>query len=307
MSDRKTGRCEARIFCGQLRAHGEPGDSSPFDSELFVVLGNSRGETDGSAASKGRSLPAGESVVVVDGRAHWSAAATVYQVIRLHLTNSTRSQTFNLRLPGARLKLVGNGIGRVESETFIDSVQLVPEDRVVIDVLFSRSGEHRLEHRRPGRSLSLLTFEIGRTTSHSPTMETFEQLQVSREFMGIRSAWGDLVAAEPAVTIATGELLRRQAGAVTISPNLAKVRLLNDSSPLRPHQHLVRLEEGRCLALSRDGVPAHNLLWTDTMLLNAGEVVDILPDSQARRSLVLRVRDLELPGSGGAIVVAFSR
>ncbi len=305
MSDRKTGRCEARILGGKLRAPGEPGDSPPFDRELFVVLGNSWDRTNGSAASTARSLPPEDSVVLVDGRAHWSASAAVRQVIRLHLTNSTRSQTFNLRLPGARLKLVGNGLGRVETETFVDNVLLVPEDRVVIDVQFRRPGEHRLEHRRPGRSLSLLTFEIGQATGHSRAMESFQRLQVSREFLGIRRAWGELLAAEPAVTIATGEPLVRQERAATISPTLPKVRLLNDSSPLRPHQHLVRLEAGRCLALSRDGVAANNLLWTDTMLLRAGEVVDILPDPQALRTLVFRVRDIELPASGGAIVVAF--
>ena len=35
---------------------------------------------------------------------------------------------------------------------------------------------------------------------------------------------------------------------------------------------------GRFLVLSRDGVPEHNLVWKDTVLIPTGQTVDILLD-----------------------------
>jgi FtsP/CotA-like multicopper oxidase with cupredoxin domain len=38
------------------------------------------------------------------------------EVVRLYLTNTANVRTFNFRIPGARMKLVGRDHGRVEHE-----------------------------------------------------------------------------------------------------------------------------------------------------------------------------------------------
>ena len=52
-----------------------------------------------------------------------------------------------VKLPGARMKLVGGDSGRCEHEELVESVILAPSERVVVDVLFDREGEAVLEHR----------------------------------------------------------------------------------------------------------------------------------------------------------------
>jgi FtsP/CotA-like multicopper oxidase with cupredoxin domain len=57
----------------------------------------------------------------------------------------------------------------------------------------------------------------------------------------------------------------------------AKVRLVNEMDSDHPMHHPFHVHgAGRFLVLSRDGEPEPNLAWKDTVLLRAGETVDIL-------------------------------
>src|SRR5829696_8296821 len=56
-----------------------------------------------------------------------------------------------------------------------------------------------------------------------------------------------------------------------------KIRLLNEMDSDHPMHHPFHVHgAGRFLILSRDGQPEPNLVWKDTVLLRAGETVDIL-------------------------------
>jgi FtsP/CotA-like multicopper oxidase with cupredoxin domain len=56
-----------------------------------------------------------------------------------------------------------------------------------------------------------------------------------------------------------------------------KIRLVNTMDSDHPMHHPFHVHgAGRFLVLSRDGVPTDNLVWKDTVLLRAGETVDIL-------------------------------
>jgi FtsP/CotA-like multicopper oxidase with cupredoxin domain len=58
-----------------------------------------------------------------------------------------------------------------------------------------------------------------------------------------------------------------------------KIRLLNEMDQDHPMHHPFHVHgAGRFLVLSRDGVPEPNLVWKDTVLLRAGQTVDILLD-----------------------------
>ncbi|MGH2989634.1 MAG: multicopper oxidase domain-containing protein [Solirubrobacterales bacterium] len=58
-----------------------------------------------------------------------------------------------------------------------------------------------------------------------------------------------------------------------------KIRLLNEMAGDHPMQHPFHIHgAGRFLVLSRDGVDEPNLVWKDTVLVRAGETVDILLD-----------------------------
>jgi FtsP/CotA-like multicopper oxidase with cupredoxin domain len=56
-----------------------------------------------------------------------------------------------------------------------------------------------------------------------------------------------------------------------------KIRLINEMDSDHPMHHPFHIHgAGRFLILSRDGKPESNLVWKDTVLLRAGETVDIL-------------------------------
>ncbi len=56
-----------------------------------------------------------------------------------------------------------------------------------------------------------------------------------------------------------------------------KIRLVNEMDSDHPMHHPFHVHgAGRFLILSRDGQPEPNLVWKDTVLLRAGETVDIL-------------------------------
>jgi FtsP/CotA-like multicopper oxidase with cupredoxin domain len=58
-----------------------------------------------------------------------------------------------------------------------------------------------------------------------------------------------------------------------------KIRLLNSPDQDHPMHHPFHIHgAGRFLVLSRDGEPEANLVWKDTVLLGAGQTVDILLD-----------------------------
>jgi FtsP/CotA-like multicopper oxidase with cupredoxin domain len=56
-----------------------------------------------------------------------------------------------------------------------------------------------------------------------------------------------------------------------------KIRLVNEMESDHPMHHPFHIHgAGRFLILSRDGRPEENLVWKDTVLIRAGETVDIL-------------------------------
>ncbi len=58
--------------------------------------------------------------------------------------------------------------------------------------------------------------------------------------------------------------------------DVVKLRLVNDRDALHAMQHPFHIHGQRFLVLSRNGTPNRNLVWKDTLLVAAGETVDIL-------------------------------
>ncbi len=74
-------------------------------------------------------------VMLTNGETSFSEQAAVGEVVRLCLVNTANTRTFNVALPGARMKLVGGDSGRYERETFVEEVLLAPSERAIVDVL----------------------------------------------------------------------------------------------------------------------------------------------------------------------------
>jgi FtsP/CotA-like multicopper oxidase with cupredoxin domain len=65
---------------------------------------------------------------------------TTGEVVRFFFTNVSNARTWNLSLPGARMKLIAGDESRFEREEWVDNVVLAPAERYVVDVRFDRPG-----------------------------------------------------------------------------------------------------------------------------------------------------------------------
>jgi len=58
-----------------------------------------------------------------------------------------------------------------------------------------------------------------------------------------------------------------------------KIRIENDATSMHPMQHPIHFHGQRFLVINKNGVPQTNLVWKDTVLVPAGEYVDIILDA----------------------------
>jgi FtsP/CotA-like multicopper oxidase with cupredoxin domain len=82
-------------------------------------------------------------VFLTSGDPELRLGARAGEVVRLWLTNTANTRVFSLRLPGARMKLVGGDSGRVEHQELVD-----------------QAGELALEHHTPDRTYRLATITV---------------------------------------------------------------------------------------------------------------------------------------------------
>jgi FtsP/CotA-like multicopper oxidase with cupredoxin domain len=131
-------------------------------------------------------------VMLINGGTTFSGEAAVGEVVRLYLVNTANTRIFNVALPGARMKLVGGDSGRYERETLVEEVMLAPSERAVVDVMFTTSGQVRLEHRTPDHVYDLGAFSVAGPATGSAGA-AFDALRVDPELTAEhRSIQGDL-------------------------------------------------------------------------------------------------------------------
>jgi FtsP/CotA-like multicopper oxidase with cupredoxin domain len=141
-------------------------------------------------------------VFLVAGDPDLHLTAAVGEVVRLWLTNTASTRVFNVRLPGARMKLVGGDGGRVEHEELIDQVLLSPSERAVVDVLVEQSGELPLQHHTPDRTYQLARLHVRDEPGRRSSAVTFFDLRTAPELESERQQLEQWLAAPPDKTLA---------------------------------------------------------------------------------------------------------
>jgi suppressor of ftsI len=86
-------------------------------------------------------------VFLVNGEPFYEATARAGEVVRFFLTNVSNTRTFNLSLPGARLKVVGSDVGNYEREAWIESIVIGPAERYIVHARFDAPGDVFLVNR----------------------------------------------------------------------------------------------------------------------------------------------------------------
>src|SRR5947208_8895831 len=120
-------------------------------------------------------------VILVNGEISRQLCLSQGEVVRLYLVNTANVRVFNVRLPGARMKLVGADNGRVELEEFVEEVLLSPSERVIVDVCFEHAGQFELQHRTPERTYPLATVSVEAQPAGPSFAQAFFTLRTSSE------------------------------------------------------------------------------------------------------------------------------
>jgi FtsP/CotA-like multicopper oxidase with cupredoxin domain len=141
-------------------------------------------------------------VLLVAGEPDLALPVKTGEVVRLYLTNTANTRVFKVKLPGARMKLVGGDSGRVEREEFVEEVVLAPSERAVVHVLFDAPGRLALEHHTPERTYSLASITVGEERAEPSLEDAFATLRRDPELSAERERVAPFVDAEPDKTLA---------------------------------------------------------------------------------------------------------
>ena len=216
----------------------EPDYWPPVNRELFLTLDDvlvEDGKIAGFSASETTHVAMGRfgNVMLVSGEPDLELTAKRGEVVRFYLTNTANTRVFNVTLPAARMKLVGGDSGHCEHESFVDEVLLSPSERVVVDVLFERSGDCVLEHRTPARSYQLASITVTDEPAEPALEEQFNALRTNDDLVAERERTARFLDAAPDKTVAfVAEMdVDHLEGAVYTCPM---------------HPDVVREEPGRC-------------------------------------------------------------
>lgn len=117
----------------------------------------------------------------INGEKKYQTSVPMGSVIRFYLTNAANTRTFNVRFNGGRMKLVGGDVGRLEREEFVESILLSASERAIVDVLFDTSGTVTLEHRSPGKTLTLGTITVTTDVASPSYANQFAQLKKNKD------------------------------------------------------------------------------------------------------------------------------
>src|SRR3954452_12450340 len=180
----------------------EPDYWPPADRDVVLTLDDvlledgkiaafSRSETSHTAMGRFGNL------LLIGGETDPVLTARAGEVLRLWLTNTANTRVFNVRLPGARMKLIGGDSGRVEHEEFVSEVLLAPSERAIVDVLLDQPGQLTLEHRTPTRTYPLASIPVTEERAEPSLTDQSQELRNAAELVAERRQLDGWLAAPP--------------------------------------------------------------------------------------------------------------
>jgi suppressor of ftsI len=131
----------------------EPGFFAPAHREEVLMLDDFLVADDGAPVPHGTEAPSHAlmgrfgNVMLVNGEPSYRLSVKRGEVVRFYLTNAANTRPFNLSIDGARLKLVGGDVGKLEREEWVESVVIAPAERWIVDARFERPGDVAIVNR----------------------------------------------------------------------------------------------------------------------------------------------------------------
>jgi FtsP/CotA-like multicopper oxidase with cupredoxin domain len=141
-------------------------------------------------------------VLLVAGQTDLELTARLGEVVRFYFTNTANTRVFKVKLPGARMKLVGGDSGHVEHEELVEEVIVAPSERIVVDALFDRPGDLMLEHHTPGRVYPLAMIAVAEERAEPSLESEYEALRTNADLAAERERIAPYLEADPDKTLA---------------------------------------------------------------------------------------------------------
>lgn len=123
--------------------------------------------------------------MLVNGETDYQLSVKKGEVVRFLITNTANTRTFNLAIPGAKIKLVGADGGKYEREQWVNNMIIGPSERVIIEVLFSNEGIYTLEHQTPQRTYVMGKFGVSSSEGGSTFQKEFSALRTNQDMIAI--------------------------------------------------------------------------------------------------------------------------
>lgn len=208
-------------------------------------------------------------VLLVNGEPSYRLRVRRGEVVRFYLTNVANARLFNLRIPGARLKVIGSDLSNFEREAWVESVVMAPAERYIVEARFDRPGRHALLN-----SVRWLDHMRGTATPVDDTLGTID--------VAAAAATPDLSASFARLRAhaeVSAEVARYRDGAVREPDHVLTLGMrLNGVSP-----SMVAMLTGIAVPVDwNDAMPMMNLPLTGR------EVTWILRDEQGKENMDIR-------------------
>ena len=141
---------ESTVFLDDIKVDGSDVDQFSGDYARFALMGRFG------------------NMLFVNGDTFYERDAKAGDVVRFYFVNSANVRTFNISFDGAKMKIVGGDSGRYQSEFFSDSFVISPGERYIVDVLFEKSGNHRILHTTPYGTVDIGVVRVSGKSGVSP-------------------------------------------------------------------------------------------------------------------------------------------
>jgi len=114
------------------------------------------------------------------------------EVVRFAFTNVANARSFNLKIPGIKMKYVGGDSGRVAQEQWVDSILINPSERILVEAYFPESGQFKLMNENPEKTYELAQINVSESIIQDNFFGSFNTLRTNDDFdEGFLKSWLD--------------------------------------------------------------------------------------------------------------------
>ncbi len=103
----------------------------------------------------------------VNGQTKLTLSAQAGETVRYYLLNAANVRPFRLQFGGRPIKLVAGDLGRYQQQTVVNSVDLHPAERLIVDVRYEQAGQYAISLNSPARTAELVQVQVTAETANS--------------------------------------------------------------------------------------------------------------------------------------------